>query len=171
MISVANLSAVCLIAVASASFAADKWDVRPNGIGPVKVGMKLSELKTGLRLSYSIEMAEDSDQSTCFYADLRGRPGIALMILNGRVARVDVDNQLTQTVEGIHNGDLEAHAMMVYGKRMKVAPSAYAAAEGHYLTVRSPDGRNGIRFETQNGKIVRYYAGRLDAISFIEGCE
>jgi hypothetical protein len=133
--------------------------------------MKLSELKESLHLSYSVSMAQDSDQQTCFYADLRGHSGISLMILNGRVARVDIDNKDTQTIEGIHNGDSEAHALSIYGKRLKVTPHAYTAPEGHYLTVHTADGRYGIRFETDDGKIVRYYAGRVDAISFIEGCE
>jgi hypothetical protein len=99
MIRVSNLLAVYVVATACTCFAADKWEVLPNGIGPIKVGMKLSELKTDLHLSYSIQMAQDSDQTTCFYADLHGRSGIDLMILNGRVARVDIDNRHTQTVE------------------------------------------------------------------------
>ncbi len=133
--------------------------------------MKLSELKADLHLSYSIGMAQDSDQQSCFYADLHGHSGVGLMILKGRVARVDIDNRDTQTVDGIHNGDSEAHALSVYGKKLKVTPHAYTGPEGHYLTVRSSDGKYGIRFETDEGKIVRYYAGRVDAISYIEGCE
>jgi len=166
-----NMFAVCVVAIASASPAAYNWEVSSNGIGPIKVGMRLSELKTDLKLSYSIEWAQDSDQKTCFYANLRGQSGIGLMILNGRVARVDIDNRDTRTDEGIHNGDSEAHALSVYGKRMKVTPHAYTGPEGHYLTVRAPDGKYGIRFETDKGKIVRYYAGLVDAISYIEGCE
>ncbi|MFP5237269.1 MAG: hypothetical protein ACLGSD_15330 [Acidobacteriota bacterium] len=93
------------------------------------------------------------------------------MILNGRVARVDVDDKTTHTVEGIRNGDSEPHALKVYGKRMKVTPSAYSGNEGHFLTVHSADGRYGIRFETDSGKIIRYYAGTAEAIQYIEGCE
>ena len=168
---VIKIFVACIMAAACTCSATDNWVTRPDGIGPIRVGMKLSELKTSLHLSYSVSMAQDSDQQTCFYADLRGHSGIGLMILNGRVARVDVDDQDTQTVDGIRNGDSEAHALSIYGKRLKVTPHAYTAPEGHYLTVRSADGKYGIRFETDRGKIVRYYAGRVDAISFIEGCE
>jgi len=168
---VLNILVVCALAITFTSSAADDWEVVPNGIGPIKVGMRLSELKTDLHLSYSIEWAQDSDQKTCFFANLHGHSGTSLMILNGRVARVDIDNQITQTAEGIHNGDSEAHVLSIYGKRMKVTPHAYTGPEGHYLTVRAPDGRYGIRFETDKGKVVRYYAGRVEAISYIEGCE
>ena len=163
--------AACVIATACACPAADNWEFLPDGVGPIKVGMKLSELKADLHLSYSIEWAQDSDQKTCFYASLHSHSGISLMILNGRVARVDIDNRDTQTLEGIHNGDSERHALSVYGKRIKVTPHAYTGPEGHYLTVRAPDGRYGIRFETDKGTIVRFYSGRVDAISYIEGCE
>src|SRR6266536_1173133 len=125
MMRVFNMLALCVVATACCCSAADNWKVLPNGIGPIKIGMKLSELKTDLHLSYSIELAQDSDQKTCFYANLHGQSGISLMILNGRVARVDIDNRDTQTVEGIHNGDSEARARSVYGKRMKVTPHAY----------------------------------------------
>jgi hypothetical protein len=133
--------------------------------------MKLSDLKASLHLPYRLEYAQDSDQQSCFYAVIPGHTGIALMILNGRVALVDIDNRDTQTVEAIHNGDTEAHALGVFGKRLKVTPHAYTSPQGHYLTVRSEDGKYGVRFETDRGNFVRYYAGQVNAISYIEGCE
>jgi hypothetical protein len=44
-------------------------------------------------------------------ADLRGHSGIGLMILNGRVARVYLDNWETQAIESIGNGDSGALAV------------------------------------------------------------
>jgi hypothetical protein len=29
----------------------------------------------------------------------------------------------------------------------------------------------GVRFETDKGKITTYYAGKYDAIQYVEGCE
>jgi len=55
---------------------------------------------------------------------------------------------------------------------MKVSRHAYTGEEGgHYLTFRSSDGRYGIRFETDQGKITTFYAGSYAAIQYIEGCE
>lgn len=95
------------------------------------------------------------------------------MILEGRVARVDVvkTNTVTSTAEGIHNGDSEARAIQVYGARLKILPHAYDPKNGRYLTVLSADRKYGIRFEVLDSKISRYYAGTVKAISFIEGCE
>ena len=54
---------------------------------------------------------------------------------------------------------------------LKVEPHNYTAPEGHYLTVLASNGRYGIRFETDEGKIVKFYAGQLQAIALVEGCE
>jgi len=37
--------------------------------------------------------------------------------------------------------------------------------------LQSSNNRYGIRFETVKGKITAFYAGRFDAIQFVEGCE
>ncbi|MFZ0303226.1 MAG: hypothetical protein WAL75_11085 [Terracidiphilus sp.] len=131
--------------------------------------MSLAELNSTLHASFS--MPSDQEEKACFYVSPADHPKIGLMILNGRLERVDVEALGVQTDKGIHNGDSESDAIRAYGKSLKVTPHAYTAPEGHYLTVRSPKGSYGIRFETYKGRIVKYYAGRLDAISFIEGCD
>lgn len=142
------------------------WTVRPDGIGPVHVGMSLSELNNTLHTSFS--KPSDPDQS-CSYVKVPKHAGIRLMILEGHVARVDVDNATTRTTEGIRNGDSEAHAQQVYNETLAVMPHKYEPT-GRYLTERTPDGKYGIRFETKDGKIVRYYAGEASAIELVEGC-
>ena len=97
-------------------------------------------------------------------------PGISFMIEEGHVVRVNVERCNISTAEGIRIGDSETRAMQVYGQRLKVESHAYTAPTGHYLTVRSSDGRYGIRFETDGNKIVSFYAGKQQAISYIEGC-
>lgn len=131
--------------------------------------MTLLQLNRVLHTSYT--RPTDPDEQACRYVEVPGQPGIGLMILKGRVARVDVDDATTHTAVGIRKGDSEAHALQAYGKRLKVTPSAYSGNEGHFLTVHSTDRRHGIRFETYHGKIIRYYAGTAEAIEYIEGCE
>ncbi len=91
------------------------------------------------------------------------------MIENSRVARVDVESPGVFTSTGIEVGDSEAHTKQVYGSGLKVEPRQYT--DGHYLTARSSDGHYGIRFETDQGKITMFYAGRYKAIQYVEGCE
>jgi len=130
--------------------------------------MSLSDLNRTLHTSYS--KPSDPEEWSCYYVDVPNQQKVGAMMLNGRVARVDVDNAVTPTAEGIHNGDSEARALQIYGKRLKIEPHAYLPENGHYLTLFSPDRKYGVRFETEDGKITRYYAGTTQAISFIEGC-
>lgn len=164
------LYARCLLCLglACGSLASDTWIVREDGVGPVKIGMTLAQLNAALHEKFSLP-AEKEDQG-CFYVSTRGHDSIAFMIENGRLVRIDVNEAGVVTVAGVQVGDSESHARQVYGARMKVTPHAYTET-GHYLTVRSNDGRYGVRFETDNGKITMYYAGRYDAIQYIEGCE
>jgi hypothetical protein len=130
--------------------------------------MNLSELNKALHTSYSTP--SDPEERSCFYVDVPHQAGVGVMLLDGRVARVDVDNASTRTAEGIHNGDSESHALQVYGKRLEVEPHHYEPENGHYLTLYSNDKKLGIRFETEDGKITRYYAGTERALALVEGC-
>ena len=143
--------------------------VRFDGIGPVHVGMTLPELNSALHTSYK-GPTDPEDEPSCFYVDVPNSPGLSLMVLNDRIARVDVDNPSTRTAKGVHIGDSESRAIMAYGKRLKIEPHHYVPENGHYLTILSAHRKYGIRFETEDGKITRYYAGILEAISYVEGC-
>ena len=83
------------------------------------------------------------------------------------LVRVDVDKSGVATSEGVQVGDSEEHVKQVYGSRLKAEPHHYT--EGHYLTIRNGD--YGIRFETDEGKISTFYAGKIEAIQYVEGCQ
>jgi hypothetical protein len=168
MLQISKILFACIVAALLIAAVAKSSIVRFDGIGPVRVGMGLSDLNRTLHTSYS--KPSDPEEQSCYYVDVPNQPGVGVMMLDGRAARVDVDNAETSTLEGIHNGDSETRALQVYGKRLKIEPHAYIPESGHYLTLFSPDRKFGIRFETEDGKITRYYAGTIQAISFIEGC-
>jgi len=168
MLKISRIFLVCIFAAKLDAADPHSSIVRFDGIGAARVGMSLADLNRALHSSYS--KPSDPEERSCYYLDLPNQPKVGVMILKGRFARVDVDNSMTLTEEGIHNGDSEARALKVFGKRLKVEPHAYLPDNGHYLTLFSPDRKYGIRFETEDGKITRYYAGTIEAISLIEGC-
>ena len=158
------LACLCLVATSTAT---KTWVVSETGVGPFKIGMKLHELNAVLHE----KLARDpQDDEACYYVTPSPHGHIAFMMIDGRVARVDVDTPGIATSSGIQVGDSEAHARQVYGSQMKVTPHKYVDT-GHYVTVRSVDGHYGIRFETDNGKITSFYAGTYEAIQYVEGCE
>lgn len=130
--------------------------------------MTLSEVNASLAESFSTPTGEDAQ--TCFYVEPKQHPDTGIMMLNGRVARVDVFAPgtvvpSTVTAEGIHIGDSESRVFERYGI-VTVFPHHYT--DGKYLTIRS--GEFGLRFETENKKVTSFYAGTQEAIELVEGC-
>ena len=93
------------------------------------------------------------------------------MVEAGSIARVDVDSAGVATAEGVRVGDAEDQVQQRYAGRVEVSPHKYV--EGHYLTVTpaSPgDSAFRLVFEVRKGRIVRYRAGRLPPVEYVEGC-
>jgi hypothetical protein len=160
-------TALLALLLVATSFAIGDSVIRDDGVGPVKIGMTLAELSATLLQKLS---EDESGSENCFYVHARGHGHVSFMIEDGRLSRIDVDAPGIATSTGIQVGDSEAHARQVYGAKLKVTEHKYVDT-GHYLTVRSADGRYGVRFETDKGKITMFYAGRYDAIQYVEGCE
>lgn len=157
-----------IVATSGASAGQDRWVVAFNRVGPVMIGMSLSELNTALHERF--KMPTEKDDQGCFYVKPAKHSHISFMIEDGRVVRIDVDSAGIPTTQGVQVGDSEEHALQVYGPKLKVSETQYDP-KGHYLTIHSDDGRNGIRFETEKGKIQTYYAGRFEAVQYVEGCQ
>jgi len=160
------LAVVTLLSIGIAQ-ADEDWVVREDGIGPVKVGLTLPQLNAVLDEKFS--MPRNKDDQACFYVHSGRHAHIAFMIEDGRLSRVDVDSPGIPTTEGIQVGDSEKQARLLNGSKLKVEAHHYIPY-GHYLTLRSGDGNYGIRFETEKGKIQRFYAGRFEAVQYVEGC-
>jgi hypothetical protein len=163
-ISCALLLFLSLIGNSSAS---GGWVLREDGVGPVKIGMTLAQLSAALHQELA---ADERDEQGCFYINARGHDHVSFMIIDGHVQRVEVGAPGIKTTTGLQVGDSEARAREAYGSRMKVTGHQYIDT-GHYLTIRSSDGHYGVRFETDKGKIIGFYAGTYDAIQYVEGCE
>jgi hypothetical protein len=150
----------------------DAWVIREDGVGPAKVGMTLPQLNAvlGEKFTKPSEKGEEGEGGdACFYVNPAKHPHVSFMIENGRFARVDTDAPGIHTIEGVQVGDAESKVLRVYGAGVKVEPHKYND-DGHYLTIRSRDGRYGMRFETDKGKITTFYGGRFEAVQYVEGC-
>lgn len=146
------------------------WVLRFDGIGPVSIGMTLDQVNAALGEHFSPPTSKEEE--ACFYLEPKHHPDTAIMVLDGRVARVDVLAQegtvsTTPTESGIRIGDSEEKVKKVYGRKVEVSQHHYT--EGHYLTVAN--GKDGLRFETDEGKVNAFYAGTASAIELVEGCQ
>lgn len=169
MIWLAQLLALAAIALAAPGrcLAAD-WSLRVDGIGPLRVGMRIQQMNEVLGEHFSYPPAPD-DQG-CFYLSPSKEPRVGLMVENGILVRVDVLERGVRTANGVQVGDAVAKVRGLYGKRLETEPHAYSPEE-KYLTVRSADNRHAVRFETDRGKVRVIYSGFYKQVQYIEGCQ
>jgi hypothetical protein len=143
-----------------------------RGIAPILVGMTVSEAMraSGQKL---INQGESGGGPSCRYYKIKEVKGIAFMVINGRIARVDVtDNSKITTLSGAKIGDSESKIKSLYPNQIKVEAHEYDP-KGHYLIFVPKDSQDKnyrIIFETDGKKVTRWRSGKLPEVQFIEGC-
>jgi len=141
-----------------------------DGLGPVQVGMTLAEAVNMGLLNENPNMKKECD--FVFPAVGAGVPdNIGVMIVRGKVARIDVDTGSVTTEDGAKIGDTEEKIKSIYDGDVQVEPHKYIPG-GHYMIVMGDSASAGkaIVFET-NGKVVtNFRAGRLPEVKWVEGC-
>ena len=141
------------------------------GIGPVRVGMPAEEARMALGGDFQAAGAEAG--SACQYARSGALPpGVKVMLVNGRVARVEVDSGAAATAEGARVGSSEAEVQRLYAGRVQVQPHKYEPG-ARYLVVSSStpaDSASRIVFEADSSGVRRYRAGRMPEVEWVEGC-
>ena len=160
-------SAAILVGVSHAH--AEDWRITTAGYGPAKIGMSVAEASAALGVKLVAEGPVDNPE--CHY--LRPEPaveGLWFMISNDRVVRVEVNAPGITTRSGLGVGDAESRVKEAFGASLEVTPHKYVAPEGSYLTVWSANHKAAVRFETLQGKVTSFYAGRVPEVEYVEGC-
>lgn len=167
------LSSVSVGAIIAQTKLTNSSKVYINGIGSVRVGMTVAEASkaAGTRL-----VRENGYQanSSCFYVKPQREPkGIGFMVIEGRIARVDVsENRSITTLGGAKIGDTEAKIKSLYLGQIQVTPHKYVQG-GHYLTLVPKDraDRNyRVIFETDGKRVTQFRSGKRPQVEYVEGC-
>lgn len=160
---------------ATTAHAADDFRLSTLGYGPARFGMTLDEAAQALGVELSVD--GEVDEPLCYYAKPIAKPGgptvdgLLVMLSQGRVVRFDVGAPGIRTRSGLGVGDSEAHVLDVLrAQSVEVTPHKYVAPDGNYLTVWTADRAVALRFETLNGKVTSFYAGRVPEVTYVEGC-
>ena len=147
------------------------WTVTPAGYGPIHAGMTLVEAAQASGRAFGEPQMGAEECDYFLFADDTIRGSAHFMVVNGQIARVDINDSTISTTEGARLGDTEQRIMQLYPNRVTVQPHKYT--DGHYLVVapaaRGDSGRN-IIFETDGQKVTTYRAGRMPEVEYIEGC-
>lgn len=142
-----------------------------SSFGDIRIGMTLTELQSAIgtlgdttKLNRECDIVSASDP-------YRLPPGVSITQVNGRVARIDVENDSIASDKGIRVGDTEAKVKEAYGNAVIVEPHKYI--DGHYLEIRSGTDSataKGIVYETDGKKVITFRAGFWDPVRWVEGC-
>lgn len=142
-----------------------------SSFGDIRVGMTLTELQAAIgalgdttKLNRECDIVSASDP-------YRLPAGVSITQVNGRVARIDVENDSIASDKGIRVGDTEAKVKEAYGSAVIVEPHKYI--DGHYLEIKSGTDSataKGIVYETDGKKVTTFRAGFWDPVRWVEGC-
>ena len=141
-----------------------------DGLGPVQVGMTLAEAVNMGILNDNPNLKKECD--FVFPAAGAGIPeNIGVMIVKGKVVRIDVDTGSVTTEDGAKIGDTEEKIRTIYDGDVQTEPHKYVSG-GHYMTVLGDSASAGkaIVFETNGKTVTNFRAGRLPEVKWVEGC-
>jgi len=143
-----------------------------EGMGSIKTEMTIEEAEKATNLTLKKEQS-GGEEGGCYYYSIVGINDILLMIIDNKIARIDIFNPVVTTKEGIKIGDTEAKVKQIYGNNIKEEPHHYVE-NGKYLILTLPNNFNpnyAIIFETDsNGKVTTFRTGRFPEVGYIEGC-
>lgn len=149
---------------------ATAWVVRPDGVGPLRVGSTIAEASRAL--GETLRVSYDSFEY-CDHVRPGALPGDAsLMVVQDTVVRVEVRDSALATAEGAKVGTAETELLRLYAGRVRVTPHKYSGPEWHYVIVDAApdDTTHAIVFETDGERVREYRAGRRPEVEWVEGC-
>jgi hypothetical protein len=141
-----------------------------DGLGQIQIGMTLDEAVSMGLLNERPDIKPACD--FVFPAVGAGIPfGVNVMVVKGKIARIDVDTGAVTTEDGAKIGDTEERIKSIYGDELQIEPHKYIEA-GHYMTVMGDSASAGkaLVFETDGKRVTMFRAGRLPEVKWVEGC-
>lgn len=152
-----------------------------DGLDPVRLGTTVADAERVLRAKLArlsraakgFATEPEASESCWVWRRRDGRdPGITYMTERGSIVRIDVAGEAgggsPMTARGIGIGSTEADVARAYGPDLQVEP--HPIAQGTTWAVIRRHGRNGIRVEIRDGKVVAMFAARGGALNYPEGC-
>jgi hypothetical protein len=136
--------------------------VSPDGFKGVRIGMSLEEAiqAYGAALTQTDGLAPRG--ARCFHVSPAYRSGaFAFLVVEGRIARIDVFAPGPMTAEGVGVGSSESDVLRAYAGRVH--------AEPYFLTAEARDGF-AFWFETDGDAVTQFRAGAPSDVRRIQGC-
>ncbi len=159
-----------LLELIAAAMVAAPWDapMTLHGIGELRIGLP----EAALRRMGATGEAHPDEEIDCSYWRTPRWPGIAIMVIGGRIVRIETEDRRYRTASGARVGMTEAAIRQFYGPAMRVGPHHYAGPDGHYLTYRARHEPYALIVETDpgTGRATHIRVGTWEAVQLVEGC-
>lgn len=143
------------------------YAVRPDGVGPLRIGMTVKETAaTGAMgppedpLDYGGQCMTASPAGSTYTIDDFGA-----LFLDGRLARLYVGGDRMRTPEGVGKGSASSKLKAIAGTRTE-SPHPY----GGGTNVDIMRGNVGYQFTVDGGKVTEWSVGTKEGLSLPEGC-
>ena len=140
---------------------AKTWEIKPDGVGPYKVGARYENL--GMTFG-GLGAETVSVDKVCRVARSKRYPSIEVTFVRKVVARVDVSAGY-RTERGLRIGDPLVKLQRTYGDALKPHPQ-YA----DWMMVETGDRELAIRFMMREGRVVAIHAGKREQLQTLGGC-
>ncbi len=129
-----------------------------------------AELSAEASNALGTSLVEDDPSEPCHRAWTEGvLSGLVLMVIDGRIVRIDVTKDLFRAEAGAGVGSTEREVRRLHPEAAVEAHPYYE--NGHYLVLTSPDQRYAMIFETDGKVVTSFRAGEREPVGYIEGCE
>ena len=172
----APVVALLLLLPAAAPALAAQPALTFDGLPPVRIGMTPKQAEAALHAR--LAPMQDFESAECWVTSRAdgADPGIAYMVEDGRITRIDVwqpgdgPPSTIRTAAGIGLGSSEAEIAAAYGPG-RVEPHPYLEEGGHLVIVEGRRKGSALVFETAGGHVTGFRAGRHPAVDYSEGCQ
>lgn len=140
------------------------------GLEPAQAGQTLQQAEAAVGAPLLPAAPAPKDMAECHLRSTAAQPGVAYVVDQGVVTRMETRDARYLTVSGLRVGDPVQKVRQVYGARLSVRPHAYFA-RGLVLAVYSPDRQFALVMESNDdGRVVTMRGGMLPAVEMLEGC-
>lgn len=164
------------LAVASCGAAPDDHLLTTGGLGAVRIGMTVADAEKALGVKLTPRQ-EEFFEPGCWYTHPAGEQAsmVYYMVAGVVIVRIDVRGDAQgarqfHDAKGFGVGAEEKAVIAAYGKALENTPHPYLHETGRYLRVPDAAGKTALLFETDEGKVTGFRAGRVPFVDYIEGC-
>lgn len=142
------------------------------GLGPVRVGMTVAEAEAAAGMMLIVEPDEFFGPDCYFVEPESGIPGVAFMVYEGRIGRVDVFGSGTvTTLSGARIGMTEQEIVALFPGQIEESFEYLVDGKALvFVPVDEADRDFRVVFEITNGVVRAMRGGILPAVQLNEGC-